>query len=215
MAKLFNADLITNREEGEMTKTLFTKKETMTVWQSYTQQLEIILKKVKTSYRKDIITEIQSHILDGFSELKLKNETERLKKAIKNLGDPSDFLMPLIAEKYLNDASSNYKPMFIAKGLYYYIKSGFRQSLKAMIYITGYILVGGFALVAVLKIFQPKRVGFFLSEAGSINIGFVEKTVMVNRELLGFWIIPLALIMSLTLYYALSKLLKLLKSRRD
>ena len=121
MAKFFNADLITNREERGMTQTLFKKKETLKVWQSYSEQLGNILKKVKSAYRNDIITEIQSHILDGFSELKMENETERLRKAIKNLGDPSDFLMPLIAEKYLDDASSNYKPMFIAKGLYYYI----------------------------------------------------------------------------------------------
>jgi len=198
-----------------MTKILFNKKETIELWESYSEQLRSILKKVKSVYKNDIITEIQSHILDGFNEIELKDETKRLKKAIENLGDPSDFLMPLIAEKYLTDASINYKPMFIIKGLFYYINSGFRQFMKGMIYVTGYTFVVGFALVAALKIFQPNRVGFFISKAGTINIGFVDDISKMDRELLGYWIIPLALIISIALYYALSKLLRLLKSKKN
>jgi hypothetical protein len=198
-----------------MTKILFDKKETIELWESYSEQLKSILKKVKSVYKNDIITEIQSHILDGFNEIEIKDETGRLKKAMENLGDPSDFLMPLIAEKYLTDASTNYKPMLIVKGLFYYIKSGFRQFLKGMIYVTGYAFVVGFALVAVLKIIQPDRVGFFISKAGTINIGFVDDISKVDRELLGYWIIPLALTIAIVLYYALSKLLRLLKSNRN
>jgi hypothetical protein len=198
-----------------MTKRLFEKKETLEAWDLYSQKLANILKKVKSGYKNDIITEIQSHILDGFSELKLKNETERLNKAIENLGDPSDFLTPLIAEKYLTDASANYRPMFIAKGLFYYLKSGFRQFLKGMIYVTGYIFIIGLALVAILKIFIPSKTGFFVSKTGTINIGLVSDISNVDRELLGYWFIPLALIMSIILYYTLAKLLRLLKYRKD
>ena len=183
----------------------------MRIWDQYFKRLERALRPLDGEQRRELELEMQDHLLQGFREVAAENEAERLLIAIENLGEPDGFIKPLLADKLLGKASRTLTPGAIFSGLYYYVFGGIKKMLLGLLFGSGYIISFGLVIMAALKPFFPRNVGLLIFADGDWNFGIKIKSIGLKTDVLGYWIIPLGLLGGLLLYFALTKLLRVLK----
>lgn len=184
---------------------------TIRIWDQYFKRLERELGPLDAQQRRELELEVQDHLQQSFQEIAGENEAERLLLAIEHLGEPAEFIKPLLADKLLGKASRTLTPKAVFSGLYYYLFGGIRRMLLGLLFGVGYILSFGLVIMAVLKPFFPKNIGLLIFEDGDWTFGIKWHSAGLKTDVLGHWIIPLGLLAGMLLYFALTKLLRILK----
>ena len=176
------------------------------IWENYFKRVKRVLKPAPLKQREEILLELQGHLIESIRNDTSVNEADKVLNAIEKLGDPDEFLRPIVADKLFSDASKTLNPKNIILGLGFNFYSNIKRAFVAFLFSLGYIACVVFALMAVLKVFFPKHVGLLRSKTGSITLGFdLSKG---NTDILGYWIIPVCLIISILLYIILTKSFK-------
>jgi uncharacterized membrane protein len=183
------------------------------IWRQYFNRLDRLLRPLDETQKRELTLEIKGHLLESFAADQTGAEAERLLNAIERLGEPEEFIRPMLADKLLTKASRTLSPGAVLKGLYYHLVSGARRVFFGILFVLGYLLAVCFALMAVLKVFFPKHVGILLFEKGDLVVGFAYDLKNLRTEVLGYWIIPIGLGLALILYLGLTKLLRKLKRK--
>ena len=185
------------------------------IWNNYIRRVEKVLRKMPRQKQSEITLEIKSHILESFQQAEGEDEPNRLLNTIDKLGDPEEFLKPIIADNYFLDASSTLNPKSIVYGLINKFFTGIKNAILSITLGLGYLFLVVFALLSLLKLFLPGNVGVFVgSQSGIKNkviIGYT--TSPFGQEIMGYWIIPVRLIIALVLYIGLTKLLRVFVKR--
>jgi hypothetical protein len=91
--------------------------------------------------------------------------------------------------------------------------AGSRRAVIGLTFGLGYLLLAIFTSMALLKPLWGGHVGVFRYADGTLNAGIVSQSDGA-RELLGWWSIPIALLLAALLYVALTKGLRTLRLRR-
>jgi uncharacterized membrane protein len=190
---------------------LFSDNVATKLWAQYFRRLEQSLRALDEDQRRELILEIEGHLLESYRSEATGSEAERLLSAIDRLGEPETYVKPMLAERLLAKASRSLRPTDVLKGLYYHFVGGVKKVFAGILFVVGYLVTFCLALIAALKIVFPGHVGFFIFEKGDILVGMDVKPEGVRTELLGYWIIPICLGLSLLLYVGLTKFLKILK----
>lgn len=203
---------------------LFRDKVARKIWERYFRQVEKHTRALASDQKKEIGLEIQDHLFEGFKAEKGENEAERLLNAIEKIGEPEEFLRPMMADYLLSRASRTMNPRTVIKGLYYNLFGGLKKSLVSLLYGVGYLLVIMFGLMALLKVFFPGNVGLIAHESGSMSfgilfdsgpkLGIIFDGTPLKEELLGFWIVPISLLIGTLLYLVLTKKLNLILGKK-
>ena len=175
-------------------------------WRDYFAEVDRLLAGVNGADRAELRTDLETHLLDSFAEGD-GNEADRLTDAIHRLGRPADYLRPVIAEQLLEQGTRSYAPAPIARGLYHSLKLGSTRAVVAAGFALGYMMLAIFALMAVLKPVWGDHVGLFRQPDGRMSFGIVANRAGAS-ELLGLWIIPIALLMTALLYVILTRALR-------
>jgi len=205
-------------------KELFSDTLAIKVWNQYFRRIDLLSKGLTAEQREELRLEIQDHLYESFMGEKGKSEGEKLLNAIEKIGDPEIYVKPLMADHLFISAKKTYNPKTILKGLYYYVFGSVKRLFISIFYALGYLLVVLLGLMTLLKPIFPSKVGLFLHESGSISFGLIFKGAgkfgiildgtPMKEELLGFWIIPVCIILSLLLYLLLTKRLPQSKDLR-
>ena len=163
-----------------------------------------------TGLREDL----ETHIVDSLaSQHPGGSELERLEAALVRLGRPIDYLRPLVADELLERGTRTYHPTLIARGLLHGVLAGSARAALAVTFGIGYLLLGAFSAIAMLKPLWGDHVGLFRRADGMVSFGIVADTAG-TRELLGLWSIPIALLVAGVLYVALTRTLRSVRVRR-
>ena len=186
----------------------FNDRTTQRIWDNYFKRIRKSLNRAPHKISDELILELKSHLYESFEEDKEKSESNRLLNAIERMGDPDEFLKPIIADKLLIDASKSFNPKSIFYGIYYNLYGGIARVFLALILWAGYLIAFFFSALAVLKIFFPQRTGLFYSDKGVYYLGFMETAA--GKDVLGYYFIPIALLISAVLFWILTKLLRLI-----
>jgi uncharacterized membrane protein len=184
---------------------------TVRIWQQYFQRLDHALRPLDEEQRRELGLEVRDHLMQGFREIAGASEAERLLTAIDRLGEPDEFIRPLLADKLLKKASRTLTPTAVVSGLYYYLYGGAKRALLGSLFGVGYLISLGLVVMAALKIFFPAHIGLLVFENGDWSFGIKLHSVGLKADVLGFWIIPLGLAIGTLLYWTLTKLLRVLK----
>lgn len=152
----------------------------------------------------DLLMEINSHIHEGMKESNTENEIDKLLDILKRLGDPEDYLKPLVANKKLREATKTFNPKHVFKALQLNISRGFRFLVLSLFYM----FLGIFLLLILAEIFWPDHTGLFYQNGVFKSLGYVSDTKQMN-EVLGFWFTPLALGICAVCYLLITLLLRL------
>lgn len=156
--------------------------------------------------------DLEVHVVDSMAATPGESELARLNMALARLGQPIDYLRPLLADELIERGTRTYNPIKIARGLSYAVMAGSRRMAIGLGFGLGYLLIAIFAGMAVLKPLWGEHVGVFRNIDGTISAGIVAQSDGA-RELLGWWSIPIAIVLAALLYVALTKGLRAFRHR--
>ena len=157
--------------------------------------------------------DLEAHVADSMAASPDGSELERLDAALSRLGRPIDYLRPLLADELIERGTRTYSPITIARGISCAVMAGSARAAIALIFGIGYLSLAVFTTMAVLKPLWGEHVGVFRNADGTISAGIVARTAGA-RELLGWWSIPIALLLAALLYVMLTKGLRAVRHRR-
>lgn len=189
-----------------MERSNFNTEDSYKLYQAYISQLRKKLNPLIPEDRIDIIREIDSHIYEALTQRNdgLSNEKEILENILKNLGSPDSLIKTLIAEKKLTSATQKYNIIEILKAIFLIFKTGGQYILVCV----GYLLVLGFGIVLIAKILYPDKTGLFVENGDIVGIGYFNRVNESAVDLLGYWIIPIMILLIVIFYYLVTFLLR-------
>lgn len=186
-------------------KKLFSDKLAQKIWDQYFRRVRWFSKSINFKLQEELKLEIQDHLYESFTRETGESEAERLLNAIDRIGDPEEYIKPMIAEKLLVNASKTFNPKTIVKGLYYYIWGGVKKFFITILFGVGYIIsfISGFLVV--LKLFFPNTSGLLIHKNGGFALGIIDDIKDIKTDVLGYWIIPIGIILSVGIYLVLTR----------
>lgn len=190
----------------------FTDPAALQRWNSYFAEVSRLLRRAGAD-GTSLSDDLQAHVIDSMAATPDGGELERLDAALSRLGRPIDYLRPLIADELIGQATRTYSPITLGRGLFHAALSGSRRMAVALAFGLGYLLLGIFTAMAVLKPLWGDHVGLFRLADGRVSAGILARTDGA-RDLLGWWSIPIALLLAALLYVSLTRGLGVLRPRR-
>jgi hypothetical protein len=178
------------------------------VYQNYMKRTKRTIKSLPSKDQQEILLEFNSHIYEGLKHNNQQNEIDSLLDVLDRLGEPEEVLKPLVAEKKLEQATTTFNPVHLARALILNISNG----VSYVFFILLYLSLFGFVFLIYAKISQPEEVGLYFKEGsfkvlGKINPAYLEANP--HNEVLGSWFIPAMLIAIIVCYLLITLLLKL------
>jgi len=188
--------------------TIFKDPGSIKVWQNYFKRVDKVITALDVQSANETRLELQNHLYESYLEQEAKDEISRLLAAIEHLGEPEDFLKIVVSEKLLQRGTRTLSPWLLFKGLLYNISGSLKSLLRTSLFMAIYLLIFIFGLMSLTKFIIPQNVGLFLWPDGSWNFGIISYT-MGAREILGFWVVPISIIIVFALYYLTTQVLRL------
>jgi len=178
--------------------------------EDYLKQVRSHLRGVRDEQAVEIVAELRSHILERAApadELTI----EGVNAALQTLGAPEDLAHEYARDAVLARVETSRSPLRLLDSLFGWATVSAAGFLVLIVTFTGYFLGVVFLLVALLKPFHPATAGLWLLHAGaadlelSVRMGF--GTAPSNgRELLGWWIVPLGLLLGCGLIVLMTRM---------
>jgi hypothetical protein len=184
----------------------FRDSEAIQSWERYFRKVDHLLRPLSVELAADHKAELESHLLESFTDAPGECEVEKLGYAIDRLGEPKSYLKAIVGSELLVHAASGFKPIQIIRGLYYNVFLGASRFILSFLFGLTYFLIGLFTLLPGMKLIIPQNVGLFHYPEGGFAFGIVSN-LQGAQEILGYWLIPGGLLLALFLYFAVSKLL--------
>lgn len=183
-------------------------KESVRVYTNYLRNLELLLRPLTPNDREEVIREIESHIYEMMSrEDQSLNEVSRLLNAMDAMGEVSQMVDPIVADKTIEYASHSLNPTRLLTA--FANNSGYK--LRQLVLLSFYSLFHVLALLvlslSLVKSFNP-AVGVHVGEGGIFVLGTVDEASRA-REVLGYWIIPISILIATGCYWLALQLLKM------
>jgi hypothetical protein len=194
---------------------LFSDSAAATIWDGYCDRVLKASRALKKDDQHDLLLEIKDHLYSSFERQKGDDEAARLTAAIMQIGDPDEFIRPLIVDRLFDDAARTLNPRSVMSGFLLHISRGLKACIISFLFGIGYLLSIAFFLVAVAKPIDPDRVGLFAHVNGGYSLGIFEGIPATSTELLGYWIIPITMVVSVFLYVFLTKSLRALRTKKN
>ena len=167
--------------------------------EDYLERLRKALAGLSREAASDILEELRSHILEKAA---LNEGGEITPAAVENvlaaLGSPEELAAEYMADDLLERASRGWSPLLLLRGLLRWASLSAAGVFVFIGCVAGYFLGGSFMLCAILKPLHPQTAGLWRLADGansfSLRLGF--GTIPAGgTELLGWWIVPLGLLM--------------------
>jgi len=176
------------------------------VYDNYINNIRTAVRPLAAADREETLMEFNSHIYGHLEKNQGTHELDALLDIIDKLGTPSEVLKPLIADKMLDKATRTFNPVHIAKALLLNLTNGISYIVFAILYL----FLGTFIFCAGAKIFDPE-VGMYYKDGKFQAIGMIRGG-QGYEEVLGYWFIPVMLLIAFTLYIIITLLLRLKRS---
>jgi len=180
------------------------------VWNNFERELAHKLKPLPEEDAKDIRLEILSHLYDSASNDHAKTEELRFINAIERLGDPDNYLTPLIADILLLQKTKKGYPLAILESFLIAASRGLIHMLAIMVLGFAYFHTMMIFVMAIMHIPNPD-VGLWLYDTGGYALSFEAQPGGVQWQ--PKWFTLIALFASVGSYWLLNKILSLLISK--
>ena len=164
-------------------------------------ELSAALRALPQADRAEIVREIESHLSE-------RAKAGDLDAALAALGRPQAFARNYLEDRALTQALTRPNPTTL---LFAVLNRSGRSALAGIVGFAAcmlYLFSGSFALLVVLKQVTPANVGWW-DAPGHLMFGAIYGTHPAGRELLGYWIVPIAAGAAVCCYLGATKLLKM------
>lgn len=165
--------------------------------ESYLAQVRTALRGLPEREIADILRELHSHIVE------LTTEGADVEAALRSLGDPVDLAKTYRAENLMVQAECSGSPLVILQGLRHASRSRLGRLFVTALYFFGYANVLTLWAAAIEKLIAPARTGLWYTpgKMWSLNLVTNSSGPTGARELLGWWLVPIALVAGWALRY--------------
>jgi len=175
---------------------------------AYIRRLLWALQALPHDDRLNIASEIHGHLSDCAA--RGADEQER---AQRRLGSPDRLARSYVEEYELAGAVNRASPWTL-------LLSVLNRATRSLLAFCGgltavilYFFALAFALIAVAKLIVPAHVGAWVVGDHLLSLGLDDTPHIGERELLGYWIVPLAIVVGAACFVGAGKLLRLIGLR--
>jgi len=176
---------------------------------NYLKSLGKYLSRLDKADADDVIREIESHIHDALEIQEQQDCTDGVTTILEGFGQPRE-----LAGQYVEHILQGTPPPTGFKAIQS-VKKGVTFSLYVSMGLFGFGITAFLVLVGFYKILVPNGVGVWsVTQGNSIIITFSEHTYPNSTELLGLWLIPLAIGFGVAIGRLTWKVLAILKEKR-
>ena len=155
---------------------------------------------------KEILMEITNHIYEATNAKTEKSETDSLIDVLTELGDPYEFLKPIMADKMLDRAYKTFNPLIILKAILF----AMGNAIGYFLFFIFFVIFTGSIFSILLKIKFPSNTGFFIHDDGGTSFGFIND-LDGTKEILGPLYFPVVVIFAVLLYVLILTFFKIIK----
>ena len=172
--------------------------ENLTAVDQYLKRLRKNLSHLPEAETADITRELRSHILErlGTGDVGPGGDVDAV---LASLGTPEEMASGYVTEHIISAAASSRSPWMIMRGIFRLASvsmAGFAILIASLI---GYLIGVPLLLMALTKPFMPSHVGLWIQTQVVPHTLFFGISIreMQGQDLLGWWIVPLGLIVGL------------------
>lgn len=172
----------------------------------YLKSLMKFLSRLDKNDANDVLREIECHIYDVMEIREKDGQMINAEAILEGFGKPRE-----LANQYVGHILEGAPP---PKG-FRAIQRVKRGATKGLYFATGffgYFISLTLLAIGLYKPFDPESVGFWTSESGdSVVIGAMSEVPAGTQELLGWWIVPIAIGLAIGGAYLTNRVLRVLK----
>ena len=168
----------------------------------YLHRLERGLRILPPEDRATIIAEIRSHIAD-----RLSATGASVQEVLDGLGDPAELAQGFLDQYKLEDALARSAPGTLMLAILERATRNLFAFAIGLGALAAYGFALSFALVAVMKPILPQQVGLWWGKSAFV-FGVIKLIPTGTTEMLGYWIIPMALVATVLCYLAGTSLMR-------
>lgn len=157
-------------------------------WNLYFLRAEAVLSPLSTSVRRELIDDLKAHVRDILANEKTAgDEVARLAAALERVGNPREFLAPLLADAVFRAPPQHGSFGMAYRTLSLYAARGTSYLLRTL----GLVLAAaaGFvvALAALNSMLRPDRAGLFLLDSDTYQLRILGLSAGTGEQLLSSW----------------------------
>jgi acetyltransferase-like isoleucine patch superfamily enzyme len=169
----------------------------------YIKQLGWSLSKLPAQDREEIIQEVQVHLLD---RLETSETVEEFRQTLQEFGPPEEYARSFLENYEVSVALASASPWQILQQNFRMIGRRSSAVLPLLVISFLYILSVCLLLIGLLKPLFPKHIGLWAtSNPLTFHFG-VNLEPIPSQEVLGYWIIPLAILLGAALFMVTARL---------
>ena len=171
--------------------------------ESYLARLEAALAPVPTADRQDILMEMRSHVVERTRRAPFRSAEE----VLAELGPPEAYARQFLPEEEV--AAPARRPDSL-RGIARLATGGLAKLPLLFVVVAAYAIALFTFLLAVAKLMEPDATGLFVSNtpAGRSVMLVWSHPNHGGRDVLGYGLVPLALLISIAIHLAMSALLR-------
>lgn len=174
--------------------------------QDYLVNLERYLSRLNNIEAEEVLREIESHIYDSLEQAEANGETIDVSAMLDRFGSARQ-----LAEQYTDHVLQGTPPPEGFSAIRT-VQKGVSKGVYWGTAIFGYSVSITLLIIAVAKLFMPDLVGVWSASNGnSVVVGITERAQQQGSELLGFWIVPIGIILGILLMLLTNNILRVLK----
>lgn len=175
----------------------------------YLKSFEHYLARLEKAQAQEVLKEIESHIFDAMEQQQSTGQALDAKAILQGFGEPRE-----LAAQYVAHITKGAPPPVGFKAIQK-VKQGVTTTLYYAMAIFGFSIAFALFFIAGAEVFMPDSVGAWSAGDGnSLAIGFLATPYPAEQELLGGWLIPIAVLAALLVSTLTKQVLRVLKHQR-
>lgn len=169
----------------------------------FLKEVRFGLRGIPPGTASEIIEELRTHIIERMGESGPQTE-EAIAAVLGRLGRPQELAASYVAENIVTRAQLSFSPWLVLRGIVRWAGISLAGCWVLMVSLIGYALAGCLAVSALMKPLAPSRVGLWHLNGDpdnfSLILGLSGGPAPEGIELLGWWIVPLGLLIGVGLF---------------
>jgi hypothetical protein len=150
---------------------MFREPKARRAWRHFRLRVELMLSSVSSGVRRELLDDLTAHVRDlvahGSDSV---GEYERLRAALERIGDPRDFLAPVIGDAIFRDPRRDVGFGQVGRALLSLFSRGWHVAWRAASVLLATVLGALAILVAIGSLLEPGAVGLFRLGPDDIQI---------------------------------------------
>lgn len=163
-------------------------------WSLYFLKTEAVLSPLATSVRKELIDDLKAHVQDILANEKVDgDELARLTAALERVGNPKEFLAPLLAEAIFNTPPRHGSFGMTLRTLSLYATKGTSYLARTLGLLLAAAAALALSLASLNSLFRPDRAGIFRLSDDEYQVRVMGFGDGAGEQLLEAWVAIIAI----------------------